>query len=239
MAPLNYLCFRGDALRERQIKEATNFMDTAHIHTATYAVCQMVLAELEPITLDGNPDFSVCLNIGQPVQGSPGYNRSRGVNPCSFYNLDPETSRKLYDFRRFDRVFQRFTAELLLDILAEADRIQGGGNRIPERREEVLARLEEQGWQKKLPVERFCKTSRDRKHRAMVYRCLSQQTGEAVRAELVRLADGEIVVSRWITSVPGYIPRVRLLKKACWEDHRRFCIWTDGVPSMAALELPE
>lgn len=238
MAPLTYLYFRGDALWERRIKEATNFVDTAHIHTATYAVCQMVLAELGPMTLDGNPDFSVCLNIDQPMQGQPGYNWSHGVNPCSFYNLDPETSRKLYDFRRFDREFQRFTTELLLDILAEADQEQGGSNRIPARKPEVLARLEEQGWQKKLPVERFCKTSRDKKHRAMVCRCLSQQVGEAIRVELVRLADGETVASRWITAVPGYLPRVRLLKKTCWEG-RRFCLWTDGVPPTTALELPD
>jgi len=236
---LEMICFRGDDVWDRRIKEESNYTDNAHIYTATYAVCQLVLAELSPLELDGNPDFSVCLNIDRERQGRPGYNWSRGpALSYSFYNLGEEVSRSFYRFRRFDREFQRYAAGVLLDALAEADQAQGGRGRIGERRAAVLERLEAEDWRKKLPVEKYCKASRDRKYQAMVYRCISQQVGEAIRGELVRRADGQTVAARWMTDLPGYVLRTPHIKRAWWEEGR-FCLaMFDKNAAPITLNLP-
>lgn len=69
---LQNLCIRGDEVWERRIKEASNFSDTGHIRSATFAITQLVLSELWPIDLDGHGMLSICLNIEQQMRGKRG-----------------------------------------------------------------------------------------------------------------------------------------------------------------------
>jgi len=237
---LDFLSFSGDRAWDRRIKEETNYQDASHIYTATYATAQLVLSELGPIDLDGNCRHTVCLNIDHEMRGKPGYNWSaKPILPYSFYNLGEEPSRKLYAFREFGRDFQRYAAGLLLDALAEADEAQGGRNRVRERREEVLRALEGCGWEKKLLLEKFSKADRGRKHAAKVYRCLSQEVGEAIRAELVERSSGEVLAAGWMTPVPGYVQRVPLIKRAWWEGRRFFMVMGSLSAAPVGVALPE
>ena len=64
---LQQLYSRGDRVWDQRIKEASNFCDVSHIHSATFSTAQLVLSELWPIDLDGHGMLSVCLNIEQQM----------------------------------------------------------------------------------------------------------------------------------------------------------------------------
>ena len=236
---LQTLCFRGDEVWDRRIKEASNFCDTSHIHSATFSTAQLVLSELWPIDLDGHGMLSICLNIEQQMRGKPGYNHDEKFK-VSYFNLDSEVSQRLYDFKKFDIDFQKYVANLLLDILADIDDRYEGRNRLAERREEIMARLVECGFQKEILLEKSSKVSKDRRYKAMVYLCLNQRIGEAIRVDLVKKSSGEVVASKWMTPTPGYVLRGQSIHRAYWEGHRFNLIMWKREPHLTAyIDIPE
>lgn len=48
---LDYLCFAGDLIWDRRIREESNYCDSSHIFAATYAVTQLILHEISPCDL--------------------------------------------------------------------------------------------------------------------------------------------------------------------------------------------
>lgn len=236
---LQQLSFRGDAVWDRRIKEESNFCDTSHIYSATFATAQLVLSELWPIDLDGHESLSICLNIEQKMVGQLGYNHDDYFK-VSHFNLDSEASRALYDFKKFDIEFQKYVAGLLLDILVSIDEQYEGRNHLAERRDEVMARLIECGFQREFLLEKASKTSKDRKYKALVYLCLNQRIGEAIRADLVRKSSGEVLASKWMTSIPGYVLMGKSIHRAYWEGNRfNLTMWKREPHLTAHIEIPE
>ncbi|WP_303644679.1 hypothetical protein [Bacteroides caecimuris] len=60
----------------------------------------------------------------------PGYKNWKGVSNVSTYDLDLETSRRLYEFKESSREFIEYVANLVLDVLTEIDEANGGKNRL-------------------------------------------------------------------------------------------------------------
>lgn len=235
---LQQLYFRGDRVWDQRIKEASNFCDVGHIHSATFSTAQLVLSELWPIDLDGHGMLSVCLNIEQQMQGQLGYNHDDYFK-VSYFNLDSEASRALYSFKKFDTEFQRYVAGLLLDILVEIDGWYDGQNHLAQRREEILARLSECSFQKEFLLEKLSKASKDRKYKALVYLCLNQRIGEAIRVDLLKSSTGEIVASKWMTPIPGYVLRGRSIQQAYWDGDRfNLVMWKREPHQTAHIEIP-
>lgn len=234
---LQQLYFRGDEVWDRRIKEASNFSDASHIHSATFSTAQLVLSELWPIDLDGHGMLSVCLNIEQQMQGQLGYNCD-DHSKVSFFNLTSEVSQALYNFKRFDIEFQTYVASLLLDILVEIDGRYEGRNHLAQKRGEILARLAGCGYQKELLLGDF--TNKDRKYKAMVYLCLNQRIGEAIRTDLLERSTGAVVASKWMTPIPGYVLRGRSIQQAYWEGDRfNLVMWKRGPHLTAHIDIPK
>ena len=234
---LQQLYFRGDKVWDQRIKDASNSCDASHIHSVTFATAQLVLSELWPIDLDGHGMLSICLNIEQQMQGRLGYNRD-DHSKVSFFNLDSEASQGLYNFKRFDIEFQTYVANLLLGILAEIDGQYEGRNHLAQKRGEILARLTECGFQKEFLLEDT--TNRDRKYKAMVYLCLNQRIGEAIRVDLLKRSTGEIVASKWMTPTPGYVLRGKSIQQAYWEGDRfNLVMWKRAPHLTAHIERPK
>lgn len=197
MAKLQMLSFEDDHILERRIREESNYCDVSHLYVATYGICQVILTELWPIDLDGNRRLTLCADVEQQ-QEYVGYHYWKGVINVSTYNLDLDTSRRLYEFKEFGEEFVEYVANLVLDVLTEIDEINGGKNRLAQRREEIMQNLRNCGFEKKILLQRYSKLSSDRKHRALVYNCFGQKIGDALKVEIVSTATGEVVASKWI-----------------------------------------
>lgn len=235
---LQMLSFEGDKILDRKIKEASNYCDNSHLYTATFGIAQLVLSELSPIDLDGHERLTVIANVEQSMVGKLGYNCDAYFK-ISYYNLDNEVSRALYQFKHFDRDFQIYTANLLLDILSQIDTINGGKNHLAERRKNILERLRDCGFHKELLLEKHSKSSKNRKYKAMVYQCLGQDIGEAIKVNLVNCASGETVASEWITEIPGTIQRARLISQTFWNDNKFNVVFGKREPkAIKYIEVP-
>lgn len=217
MAKLQMLSFEDDEIIARRIKKSSNYCDVAHLYVATYGICQVILQELSPIDLDGNGRLTICANV-ETQNVTPGYKNWKGTFGVSTYDLDRDTSRRLYEFKEFDEKFVEFVANLVLDVLAEIDRINGGKNRLTQRRDEIMHNLRDCGFEKKILLERHSKLSRDRKHRALVYNCFGQKIGDALKVEIVSTATGEVVASKWDEDLPRCADnRKSAINRAGWD----------------------
>lgn len=216
---LQMLSFEGDKILERKLKEASNYRDNAHIYTATFGIVRLILSELSPIDLDGNSKLTIVTNVEQQMIGNLGYNCDKFFK-VSFFNLDRDTSCKLYQFKEYDYNFQMFIAALLLDMLKYIDDKNGGKNQLSQKREYIMERLKNCSFQKDILLEKFSKVSPNKKYSSKVYQCLSQSIGEGIKAEVIDRASNEIVVSKWLTEIPGYIDRVSLIHRTFWNQNR-------------------
>ncbi|MCM1142177.1 MAG: hypothetical protein NC453_26705 [Muribaculum sp.] len=201
MAKLQMLSFEDDNIIARRIKEESNYCDVAHLYVATYGICQVVLLELSPIDLDGNGRLTICANI-EKQNVSPGYKNWKGVSNVSTYDLDFDTSIRLYEFKEFGREFIEYVANLVLDVLTEIDEANGGKNRLVQRRGEIMQNLHDCGFEKKILLQRYSKLSSDRKYRALVYNCFGQNIGDALKVEIINTTNREIVASKWDEGLP-------------------------------------
>lgn len=217
MAKLQMLSFEDDDIVARRIKEESNYCDVAHLYVATYGICQVILHELSPIDLDGNGRLTICANV-EKQNVTPGYKNWKGVSNVSTYDLNRDTSRRLYDFKDFDNEFVEYVANLVLDVLSEIDDMNDGRNRLAQRRGEIMQNLRDCGFEKKILLERHSKLTRDRKYRALVYNCFSQKTGDALKVEIVNTATGEVVASKWDEELPRCAAsRKSAINKATWD----------------------
>lgn len=201
MAKLQMLSFEDDDIIAQRIKEESNYCDVAHLYVATYGICQVILQELSPIDLDGNGRLTLCANVERKMD-NPGYKNWKGVFNVSTYDLGRDTSRRLYEFKEFGEEFVEYVTNLVLDVLTEIDEINGGKNRLAQRREEIMQHLRACGFEKKILLDRYSKLSRDRKYRALVYNCFGQKIGDALKVEIVNTATGEVVASKWDENLP-------------------------------------
>lgn len=233
---LSMLSFEGDKVYDKKLKEETNYCDASHGYTTTFGITQLVLSELAPLDLDGNQRLTIKLHVEQEMRGESGYHYDSYFK-VSIFNLDKNTSLTLYNFKKFDITFQRYVTNLVLDVLEAIDKENGSKNAVAEKRQAVIERLENCNFHKDILLEKFSKQSRNRKYKAMVYRCLSQDIGEAIRVDIVAPASGDVVVSKWMTSVPGYILRAGQIKKTYWENNR-FYVIADYHPKCSYIELP-
>lgn len=197
MAKLQMLSFEDDEFIARRIREESNYCDVAHLYVATYGICQVVLQELSPVDLDGNGRLTLCADVGKR-NVTPGYKNWKGTFNVSTYDLDRETSRRLYGFKEFGEEFVEYVVKLVLDVLTEIDDANGGKNRLAQRRDEIMQNLRDCGFEKRILLARHSKLSRDRKYRALVYNCFGQKVGDALKVEIVSTATGEVVAAKWI-----------------------------------------
>lgn len=240
MAKLQMLSFEDDYILERRIREESNYCDVSHLWVATFGICQVILLELWPLDLDGNGRLTLCANV-ENLNKIAGYFNWKGAFNVSTYNLPLDVSRRLYEFKKFDAEFVEYVANLVLDVLAEIDEINGGKNRLTQRRDEIMQKLRDCGFQKKILLERYSKLSGDRKHRALVYNCFGQSVGDALKVEIEKVATGEVVVSKWIDEE---LPCCLFQHKSCinktrW-DGDKFCV-SKGRPELwdtIEVELP-
>lgn len=217
MAKLQMLSFEDDDIIAQRIKEESNYCDVAQLYVATYGICQVILQELSPIDLDGNGRLTICANV-EKQNVTPGYKNWKGTFNVSTYDLDPDTSGRLYEFKEFDEEFVDSVANLVLDVLTEIDEINGGQNRLAQRRGEIMRNLRACGFEKKILLERYSKLSRDRKHRALVYNCFGQKIGDALKVEIVSTATGEVLASKWDEDLPRCADsRKSAINKTAWD----------------------
>lgn len=234
---LSMLVFEGDRNYDKRLKEASNYSDNSHIYIGTYGVTQLILSALSPLVLDGNKKLTIKLNIENDMAGEAGYNCDKYFK-ISYFNLDKDTSLSLYQFKKFDLTFQRYVAALLLDILEIIDRENGGKDSVSERRKTILDDLEDCCFQKEILLPKFSKQTRNRKHKALVHRCISQKTGEAIRVDIMENSSGKKVLSQWASPIPGYLNRAAMIKKAYWEEDRFYLIM-DCFPKQFYIDLPD
>lgn len=217
MAKLQMLSFEDDDIVAQRIREESNYCDVAHLYVATYGICQVVLQVLSPIDLDGNGRLTICANV-EKQNVTPGYKNWKGVFNVSTYDLDRATSCRLYEFKEFGEEFVEYVANIVLDVLTEIDEANGGNNRLAQRRDEIMQNLRDCGFEKKILLERYSKLSRDRKHRALVYNCFGRKIGDALKAEIVSTATGEIVASKWDDDLPRCAnSRKSAINKTVWD----------------------
>ncbi|MCM1502843.1 MAG: hypothetical protein NC115_09295 [Bacteroidales bacterium] len=217
MAKLQMLSFEDDDIIAQRIKEESNYRDVAHLYVATYGICQVILMELSPIDLDGNSRLTICANV-ERQDVSPGYKNWKGTFGVSTYDLDRDTSLRLYEFKDFGQEFVEHVASLVLNVLTEIDEANGGKNRLAQRREKIMQNLRDCGFEKKLLLERYSKLSRDRKYRALVYNCFGQKVGDALKVEIVSTATGEVVASKWDEELPRCADsRKSAINKTGWD----------------------
>lgn len=234
MAKLQMLSFEDDDTIARHIKEKSNYCDVAHLYVATYGICQVILQELSPIDLDGNGRLTICANV-EKQNVTPGYKNWKGVFNVSTYDLDRDTSRRLYEFKEFGEEFFEYVAKLVLDVLTEIDEANGSNNRLALRRDEILQNLRDCGFEKKILLERYSKLSRDRKHRALVYNCFGQKIGDVLKVEIVSTATGEVVASKWDNDLPRCaVSRKSAINKTVL-DGDTFCISMAGRSRLIAF----
>lgn len=244
---LHTLCFEGDYTLEKKEKERSNYC-FVNLYAATFGIAQFILTELQPIDLDGCGKLTVCANVEPQNEAYEiGYHTVPEMG-VSWYNLDIETSRKLYDLKKFSKTFseelskqfENYVADIVMAILAEIDRAQGGKNRLAERRNDILEKLRKCGCRKEILLEKYSKLRRDRKYRATVYRCIGHGIGDAIRVDLVCCATDEVVVSKWLEELPHTIDMAGAVTKTAWDGdafnvtfYRRSPSWVETV------ELPD
>ena len=240
---LKTLCFEGDCALEKREKEKSNYC-YVNLYAVTFGIAQFILTELQPIDLDGCGKLTVCANIEPQNEAyEVGYHTVPGMG-VSWYNLDIETSCKLYELKRFSEElsneFENYVANIIMDILVEIDRVQGGKNSLTERSNDILVRMRECGCEKEILLEKYSKLRRDRKYRAMVYRCIGHGTGDAIRVDLVNCSTNEVIVSKWLEELPHTIDMAGAVTKTAWDGdafkvtlYRRYPSWTETV------KLPE
>lgn len=217
MAKLQMLSFEDDDIIAQRIKEKSNYCDVAHLYVATYGICQVILQELSPIDLDGNGRLTICANV-EKQDVTPGYKNWNGTFGVSTYDLDRDTSRRLYEFKVFGEEFVEYVANLVLEVLTEIDEINGGKNRLTQRRDEIMQNLRDCGFEKKILLKRYSKLSPDRKHRALVYNCFGQNIGDALKVEIVSTATGEVVASQRDEDLPRCADsRKAAINKTGWD----------------------
>lgn len=136
--------------------------------------------------------------------------------------------------------FENCVANTVMDILVEIDLANGGKNCLAERRDDILERMRECGCEKEILLEKYSKLRRDRKYRAMVYRCIGHGIGDAIRVDLVNCATDEVVASKWLEELPHSIDMAGAVTKTAWDGnafnvtlYKRDPSWTETV------ELPE
>jgi len=240
---LQTLCFEGDYALEKREKEKSNYC-YVNLYAVTFGIAQFILTELQPIDLDGCGKLTICANVEpQNETYEPGYHTAPELG-VSWYNLDIETSRKLYELKRFSKAFseelsnefENYVANIIMDILVEIDRVQGGKNSLAERRNGILERMRECRCEKEILLEKYSKLRRDRKYRAMVYRCIGHGTGDAIRVDLVNCATKEVIVSRWLEELPHTIDMAGAITKTAWDGdafnvtlYRRSPSWVETV----------
>lgn len=240
---LHTLCFEGDYALEKREKEKSNYC-YVNLYAVTFGIAQFILTELQPIDLDGCGKLTICANVEpQNETYEPGYHIAPELG-VSWYNLDIETSCKLYELKRFSEElsneFENYVANIIMDILVEIDRVQGGKNSLTERSNDILVRMRECGCEKEILLEKYSKLRRDRKYRAMVYRCIGHGTGDAIRVDLVNCSTNEVIVSKWLEELPHTIDMAGAVTKTAWDGdafkvtlYRRYPSWTETV------KLPE
>ena len=240
---LQTLCFEGDYTLEKREKEKSNYC-YVNLYAVTFGIAQYILTELMPIDLDGCGKLTICANVEpQNETYEPGYHIAPELG-VSWYNLDIETSCKLYELKRFSEElsneFENYVANIIMDILVEIDRVQGGKNSLTERSNDILVRMRECGCEKEILLEKYSKLRRDRKYRAMVYRCIGHGTGDAIRVDLVNCSTNEVIVSKWLEELPHTIDMAGAVTKTAWDGdafkvtlYRRYPSWTETV------KLPE
>lgn len=240
---LKTLCFEGDYALEKREKEKSNYC-YVNLYAVTFGIAQFILTELQPIDLDGCGKLTVCANVEPQNEAyEPGYHTSPELG-VSWYNLDFETSRKLYSLKRLSEElsneFENYVANLVLDILVEIDRVQDGKNRLAERRNDILERMRECGCEKEILLEKYSKLRRDRKYRAKVYRCIGHDIGDAIRVDLVNCVTEEVVVSRWLEELPHTIDMAGAVTKTAWDGNAFNVTLYKRDPSwVETVELPE
>lgn len=240
---LHTLCFEGDCALEKREKEKSNYC-YVNLYAVTFGIAQFILTELQPIDLDGCGKLTICANVEPQNEAyEPGYHTSPELG-VSWYNLDLETSRKLYSLKRFNKAFseelsnefENYVANIIMDILVEIDHMQGGKNSLAEWRNDILERMRECGCEKEILLEKYSKLRRDKKYRAMVYRCISHGIGDAIRVDLVNCVTEEVVVSRWLEELPHTIDMAGAVTKTAWDGdafnmtlYRRSPSWVETV----------
>lgn len=243
---LRTLCFRGDSVLEKKEKEKSNYC-MVNLYAATFGIAQFILTELMPVDLDGCGQLTIRANVEKEMMGWPGYNPVPQMG-VSWYNLDIETSRKLYDLKRFSKAFseelsnefEQFVAGIIMDVLEEIDHAHGDINRLAERRDDILNKMRECGCEKEILLEKYSKLRRDRKYRAMVYRCIGHGIGDAIRVDLVNCATDEVIVSRWLEELPHNIDMAGAVTKTAWNGNAFNVTFYRRDPSwVETIELPE
>lgn len=240
---LHTLCFEGDYALEKREKEKSNYC-YVNLYAVTFGIAQFILTELQPIDLDGCGKLTICANVEpQNETYEVGYHAAPELG-VSWYNLDMETSRKLYRLKKFSKAFseelsnefENYVANIIMDILVEIDRVQGGKNSLAERRNGILERMRECRCEKEILLEKYSKLRRDRKYRAMVYRCIGHGTGDAIRVDLVNCATKEVIVSRWLEELSHTIDMAGAITKTAWDGdafnvtlYRRSPSWVETV----------
>lgn len=127
---LHTLCFEGDYALEKREKEKSNYC-YVNLYATTFGIAQYILTELQPIDLDGCGKLTICANVEpQNETYEVGYHAAPELG-VSWYNLDMETSRKLYSLKKFSKAFseelsnkfENYVANMVMDILVEIDRV--------------------------------------------------------------------------------------------------------------------
>lgn len=240
---LQTLCFEGDYALEKREKEKSNYC-YVNLYAVTFGIAQFILTELQPIDLDGCGKLTVCANVEPQNEAyEPGYHTSPELG-VSWYNLDIETSRKLYNLKRFSEnlsnEFENYVANIIMDILVEIDHMQGGKNSLADRRNDILERMRECGCEKEILLEKYSKLRRDRKYRAKVYRCIGHDIGDAIRVDLVNCVTEEVVVSRWLEELPHTIDMTGAVTKTAWDsDEFNVTLYKRDPSWVETVELPE
>ncbi len=240
---LQTLCFEGDYTLEKREKEKSNYC-YVNLYAVTFGIAQFILTELQPIDLDGCGKLTISANVEPQNEAyKPGYHTSPELG-VSWYNLDIETSRKLYNLKRFsenlNNEFENYVANIIMDILVEIDHMQGGKNSLAERRNDILERMRECGCEKEILLEKYSKLRRDRKYRAKVYRCIGHGIGDAIRVDLVNCVTEEVVVSRWLEELPHTIDMAGAVTKTAWDgDEFNVTLYKRDPSWVETVELPE
>lgn len=239
---LRTLCFEGDYTFEKKEKEKSNYC-FVNLYAATFGIAQFILTELQPIDLDGCGRLTVCANVEPQNEAyEVGYHTVPEMG-VSWYNLDIETSRKLYDLKdsggKSDNEFVALVANTVMDALVAADRFNEERNHIAERRNVILEKLRKCGCRKEILLEKYSKLRRDRKYRAMVYRCIGHGTGDAIRVDLVRCATDEVVVSKWLEDLPHTVDMAGAVTKTAWDGDAFNVTFYRSTSWVETVELPE
>ncbi len=244
---LQTLCFEGDYTLEKREKEKSNYC-YMNLYAVTFGIVQFILTELQPIDLDGCGKLTICANVEPQNEAyEPGYHTSPELG-VSWYNLDIESSCKLYKLKRFSKAFsgelsnefENYVANIIMDILVEIDHMQGGKNHLAERRNDILERMRECGCEKEILLQKYSKLRRDKKYRAMVYRCIGHGIGDAIRVDLVNCITEEVIVSRWLEELPHTIDMTGAVTKTAWDGNTFNVTFSRRDPSwVETVELPK